>query len=86
MQAAQVACAGYVEPPAEKYPEGHFVGKNFVFDDRMVTNTDTKSGEQVLGKCAHCKKASDRYIDCAKPDCHQLFICCKEVLVNKVNH
>jgi UPF0176 protein len=44
----------------------------------MVTNTDTKSGEKVLGKCAHCKKESDRYIDCAKPDCHQLFICCKD--------
>lgn len=62
----------------EKYPDGHFVGKNFVFDDRMVTNTDTKSGEKVLGKCAHCQQASDRYIDCAKPDCHQLFICCKD--------
>lgn len=62
----------------EKYPDGHFVGKNFVFDDRMVINTDTKSGEKVLGKCAHCQQASDRYIDCAKPDCHQLFICCKD--------
>lgn len=61
----------------EKYPDGHFVGKNFVFDDRMVTNTDTESGKKVLGKCAHCSGASDRYIDCAKPDCHQLFICCK---------
>ena len=62
----------------EKYPDGHFIGKNFVFDDRMVTNTDTKSGSKVLGKCAHCKQASDRYIDCVKPDCHQLFICCKD--------
>jgi UPF0176 protein len=61
----------------EKYPDGYFIGKNFVFDGRMVTNTDTKSGSKVLAKCAHCKKASDRYIDCAKPDCHQLFICCK---------
>jgi UPF0176 protein len=62
----------------EKYPDGHFKGKNFVFDERMVTNTDTQSGAAVLGKCAHCKKASDRYIDCTKPDCHQLFICCKD--------
>ena len=62
----------------EKYPDGHFKGKNFVFDERMTTNSDTESGKVVLGKCAHCKKASDRYIDCAKPDCHQLFICCKD--------
>ncbi len=62
----------------EKYPDGYFTGKNFVFDDRMVTNTDTPSGEKVLGICAHCKLPSDRYIDCAKTDCHQLFICCKD--------
>lgn len=61
----------------EKFPNGYFKGKNFVFDDRMVTNTDTPSGGVVLGECAHCKAACDRYIDCAKPDCHQLFICCK---------
>jgi len=61
----------------EKYPDGYFMGKNFVFDERMTTNGDTESGQKVLGKCAHCKKSSDRYIDCAKPDCHQLFICCK---------
>lgn len=62
----------------EQFPDGHFVGKNFVFDDRMVTNKDTKSGQKVLSKCEHCKAPSDRYIDCAKPDCHQLFICCKD--------
>lgn len=62
----------------EKYPDGYFKGKNFVFDARMITNSDTKSGSKVLGECAHCKKASDRYIDCVKPDCHQLFICCQD--------
>lgn len=62
----------------EKFPDGYFAGKNFVFDERMVTNTDTLSGAKVLGTCAHCKKPSDRYIDCTKPDCHQLFICCKD--------
>lgn len=61
----------------EHYPDGYFKGKNFVFDERMTTNGDTESGQKVLGKCAHCQKSSDRYIDCAKPDCHQLFICCK---------
>lgn len=62
----------------EKYPNGYFKGKNFVFDDRMVTNTDTPSGTEVLGSCAHCGTKSDRYIDCTKPDCHQLFISCKD--------
>ncbi|MSR68456.1 rhodanese-related sulfurtransferase [Candidatus Saccharibacteria bacterium] len=62
----------------EEYPDGYFKGKNFVFDERMITNADTESGQSVLGKCAHCKKPNDRYTDCAKPDCHQLFICCKD--------
>jgi UPF0176 protein len=62
----------------EKYPDGYFKGKNFVFDDRMVTNIDTKSGQEVLSKCSYCKKPSDRYIDCMEPKCHKLFICCKK--------
>lgn len=61
----------------EKYPDGHFKGKNFVFDERMVTNAETPSGKEVLSKCSYCKKASDRYIDCIEPKCHKLFICCK---------
>lgn len=61
----------------EKYPNGYFKGKNFVFDNRMVTNTETQSGQQVLANCEHCKKPCDRFIDCADKNCHKLFICCK---------
>ncbi len=61
----------------EKYPNGHFKGKNFVFDERMVTNTETPSGKVVLSKCSYCGEPSDRYIDCVEPKCHSLFICCK---------
>ena len=62
----------------EKYPDGHFIGKNFVFDARMTTNGDTESGKQVLAKCEHCGKPCDQYRDCTKPDCHQLFIGCED--------
>lgn len=62
----------------EKYPDGHFVGKNFVFDGRMTTNGETSSGQQVLAKCEHCGKDCDTYRDCTKPDCHQLFIGCDD--------
>lgn len=61
----------------EKYPDGHFKGKNFVFDKRMVTNADTPSGKAVLSKCSICNEPSDRYIDCTEPKCHALFLCCK---------
>lgn len=62
----------------EKYPDGYFEGKNFVFDGRMVTNSETPSGAKVLAHCEHCGDSCDRYIDCAKSDCRQLFICCEQ--------
>jgi UPF0176 protein len=60
----------------EKYPNGYFKGKNFVFDERMVTNTDTQSGKNILSKCVHCQKPCDRYLDCTRADCHKLYISC----------
>ncbi len=62
----------------EKYPNGYFKGKNFVFDQRMITNTETQSGKEVLAKCEHCQKPCDRFVDCADKSCHKLFICCKD--------
>lgn len=62
----------------EAYPNGHFMGKNFVFDERMVTNVNTPSGKIILSKCEHCESPSDRYIDCTEPKCHALFLCCKD--------
>lgn len=62
----------------EQFPDGYFEGKNFVFDDRLTQKIDTPAGQKVLAKCEHCGKPSDHYIDCTKPDCHQLFICCED--------
>lgn len=62
----------------EKYPDGYFKGKNFVFDQRMVTNVDTPSGQEVLSSCLYCHNPSDRYIDCTDEKCHKLFICCRD--------
>lgn len=62
----------------EQFPDGYFEGKNFVFDDRLTQKIDTPAGQKVLAECAHCHQPSDRYIDCVKTDCHQLFICCED--------
>ena len=62
----------------EQFPDGYFEGKNFVFDDRLTIKVDSEAGKKVLAKCEHCGAASDRYLDCTKPDCHQLFICCED--------
>ena len=62
----------------EKYPSGYFKGKNFVFDERMVTNSDTQSGKNILSKCAHCETPCDRYLDCKIAECNKLYISCAD--------
>lgn len=54
--------------------ESKFIGKNFVFDERMgerITN-------DVLGKCHRCGTVSDRHVNCAKDMCHALMIQCEK--------
>lgn len=61
---------------AEKYPDGFFEGKCFVFDQRMSVNFE-KNRETILTFCEHCQEKSDTYTDCADNSCHRLFICCQ---------
>jgi len=52
--------------------ESQFIGKNFVFDDRM--------GERITGdvisRCHQCGQPCDTHVNCANTDCHLLFIQC----------
>ena len=49
-----------------------FVGKNFVFDDRL----GERISNEVIAKCHQCGETSDRHTNCANDDCHLLFIQC----------
>ncbi len=49
-----------------------FIGKNFVFDDRMSEPIT----EDVIGSCHVCSKSSDRHINCLNEYCHILLIQC----------
>lgn len=62
---------------AEKYPDGYFEGKCFVFDKRMSVAFNKQVPPKVLTECKLCRKPSDNYIDCADKTCHDLFICCE---------
>jgi UPF0176 protein len=52
--------------------ESKFLGKNFVFDNRL--------GERVTGEiisnCHQCGITCDSHVNCANDDCHLLFIQC----------
>ncbi len=57
----------------EKLPS-KFIGKNFVFDNRLGETVDG----QVISRCHQCGKPCDTHTNCANDDCHLLFIQCDD--------
>lgn len=57
----------------------HWLGKLFVFDDRMAVPL-AEEGQTIIGTCHHCGKANDTYYNCANMDCNALFLCCLDCL------
>lgn len=58
----------------------HWLGKLFVFDDRLAVPLSEQEGGCVISYCHHCKKPNDTYHNCANMDCNELFLCCSECL------
>lgn len=54
--------------------ENKFIGKNFVFDERM----GEKISDDVISHCHQCGKSFDMHRNCANAACHLLFIQCDE--------
>lgn len=52
--------------------ENKFLGKNFVFDERLGERI---SGE-VIARCHQCGEPADTHVNCANDACHLLFIQC----------
>jgi UPF0176 protein len=51
-----------------------FLGKNFVFDERM----GERISDEILSVCHQCGNPSDNHINCANDACHILFIQCEQ--------
>lgn len=51
-----------------------FLGKNFVFDERM----GERISDEILSVCHQCGNPSDTHLNCANDACHILFIQCEE--------
>jgi UPF0176 protein len=49
-----------------------FIGKNFVFDERM----GERITEDIVSKCHQCGELADTHVNCANDACHILFIQC----------
>lgn len=62
-----------------KQGNDHWLGKLFVFDDRLTVPISQETAP-VIGKCLHCETANENYFNCANMDCNRLFLCCPECL------
>ena len=56
----------------QKDLENHFIGKNFVFDERR----GEQISKRVIAKCHQCGIPCDRHVNCANEVCNLLFIQC----------
>lgn len=57
----------------------HWLGKLFVFDDRLTVPICDESAK-VIGECHHCQQPIEAYYNCANMDCNHLFLCCPTCL------
>ena len=63
----------------EKYPNEHFKGKLYVFDNRITVGFNIDEPEhEVVGKCDSCGKKTDSYVNCQYNFCHRHFILCTD--------
>jgi UPF0176 protein len=64
----------YTNQVKESNLPNKFIGKNFVFDNRLgerITN-------DVIAKCHQCSKPCDTHVNCVNEACHLLFIQCND--------
>ena len=64
----------YAQEIKEKGIPSKFIGKNFVFDDRL----GERITDDIISTCHQCGQPCDDHTNCANDDCHLLFIQCDE--------
>lgn len=57
--------------------ENKFLGKNFVFDDRL----GERIGDEIISTCHQCGKPADTHTNCINSGCHLLFIQCPDCAI-----
>ncbi|MEO5889523.1 MAG: rhodanese-related sulfurtransferase [Ferruginibacter sp.] len=67
----------YAKEARESGLDSRFIGKNFVFDDRL----GERITEDVIAKCHQCAQPADTHTNCKNDGCHLLFIQCAQCAV-----
>lgn len=71
----------YARQVKEAGLENKFIGKNFVFDERL----GERISDDIIAVCHQCGKPCDDHTNCKNDGCHLLFIQCK-ACAEKYNH
>lgn len=63
----------------EQYPNEHFEGKLYVFDQREVMGFYTDDPKhKVIGRCTICNTPAEHYADCDRQWCARHFVMCRD--------
>lgn len=65
----------------EQFPDGHFRGKNYVFDNRITV----RANNDILSNCLNCPTPSDEYFNCKNALCNKHFTSCLSCIQNLNN-
>ncbi len=70
----------------ELFPNKHFKGKLYVFDNRLTVGFNTEAPEHtIVGNCRDCGVKCDTYVNCEYDICHLHYICCNNCLDKEFN-
>ena len=64
----------YTRQVNENNIENKFIGKNFVFDNRLSERVSA----EIISNCHQCGNKSDKHTNCNNEACHLLFIQCED--------
>ena len=64
----------YTRQVKDQKLENNFLGKNFVFDERL----GERVSDEIVSNCHQCGALCDTHINCANDSCHLLFIQCDD--------
>jgi UPF0176 protein len=53
-----------------------WLGKLFVFDDRLAVPINEEQPAPAIATCHYCGVTAEHYYNCANMDCNELFLCC----------
>jgi len=67
----------YARQAKEAALQPKFIGKNFVFDDRL----GERITPDIIARCHQCGKPADTHTNCKNDGCHLLFIQCEDCAI-----